>query len=55
MQGSVVLRQPVRKVVKYRESGTPVERDRLEERVLHCDIIGDTFWKQYGPALDMVA
>eukprot|EP00878_Enallax_costatus_P019291 GHUV01020349.1.p2 GENE.GHUV01020349.1~~GHUV01020349.1.p2 ORF type:complete len:208 (+),score=60.50 GHUV01020349.1:810-1433(+) len=53
-KGSVVIRRPVRKVVKYREDGTAVERDRLEECVLHCDIIGDAFWKQYGPSLDMV-
>ncbi len=41
----MVIRQPVRYVAKVREDGTPVERERVEPVVLHCDIIRDDFWR----------
>lgn len=53
LQGSVVIRKPVRRVVKYREDGAPVERDKLEELVMYCDIISDAFWEMHGQMLDM--
>lgn len=53
LQGSTVLKRPVRAVVKYREDGTPVERDRVQEVVLHCDIIGDAFWQEHQQLLGL--
>ncbi|KAF6263243.1 histidine tRNA 5'-guanylyltransferase [Scenedesmus sp. NREL 46B-D3] len=52
-KGSTVLGRPVRSVVKYREDGTPVERDRVQEVLLHCDIIGDAFWQQHQQLLGL--
>ncbi|WIA17706.1 hypothetical protein OEZ85_009223 [Tetradesmus obliquus] len=52
-KGSTVLKRPVRAVVKYREDGTPVERDRVQEVVLHCDIIGDAFWQEHQQLLGL--
>lgn len=48
-----MLKRPVRAVVKYREDGTPVERDRVQEVVLHCDIIGDAFWQEHQQLLGL--
>lgn len=52
-QGSTVLKRPVRTVVKHRDDGTPVERDRVQEVVLHCDIIGDAFWQEHQQLLGL--
>ncbi|KAF6252077.1 histidine tRNA 5'-guanylyltransferase [Scenedesmus sp. NREL 46B-D3] len=52
-KGSTVMKRPVRSVVKYREDGTPVERDRVQEVVLHCDIIGDAFWQEHQQLLGL--
>jgi hypothetical protein len=40
-----VLRERERVVVKHREDGTPVERERPVVRVLHTDLVGDAFWE----------
>ena len=50
LQGSVVVRQKRLVAVKLDASGLPVERERNEPTVLHCDIIRDDFWKE-NPAL----
>ena len=44
-QGSVVVRQLVKRS-KELEDGRMIERERLEPQVLHCDIIGETFWRE---------
>jgi tRNA(His) guanylyltransferase len=50
-RGSLVVREGVTAVVKTREDGTPVTRTKPQERVLHCDIIGQQFWDERGHAL----
>jgi len=48
-KGSVVVRQKRKVVVKMADSGVPVEREKTEPCVLHCDIIrAETggFWDQ---------
>jgi hypothetical protein len=47
------MKQVVRSVVKYRDDGTPVERDRVQEVVLHCDIIGEAFWQEHQQQLGL--
>lgn len=54
LQGSTIIRKQVPRVVKVRDDGTPVERVRLEETVMYCDIIGPEFWHEYGTLLDIV-
>jgi hypothetical protein len=44
LQGSIIIRQSAKVVVKHKEDGTPVERVRPQLVVLHCDIIGQAFW-----------
>lgn len=51
LQGSVLIKQPVRVVAKYKEDGTPVERSKVQGVVLHCDIIGDAFWQENAQVL----
>jgi hypothetical protein len=51
LQGSVVLRQPVKYVAKVRDDGSVVERTRVEAAVVHCDIIRDEFWQQHPELL----
>jgi len=46
VQGSVVLRQRGRAVVKQREDGSSVERERVQLAVLHTDLIGQGFWDE---------
>ena len=47
IQGSVVIRQRRRVVVKVDGDGNSVERERSEPTVLHCDIIREEpFWKE---------
>ncbi|GAX74996.1 hypothetical protein CEUSTIGMA_g2442.t1 [Chlamydomonas eustigma] len=48
-KGSVVVMQRRKVVVKMTESGVPVEREKTEPTVLHCDIIrteAGAFWAQ---------
>lgn len=45
-KGSIVLRAAQRVVVKHRQDGTPVERERMVPTVLHVDLIGDAFWQE---------
>lgn len=51
MQGSVVIRERTRIVVKHREDGTPVERERLQLQVLYCDVIAQSFWDEHPHVL----
>lgn len=53
-KGSLVIRETVPVVVKHKEDGTPVERMKPQERVLHVDIIGQAFWDQYLHVLEPV-
>jgi tRNA(His) guanylyltransferase len=53
-KGSLVIRETVLVVVKHREDGTPVERMKPQERVLHVDMIGQAFWDQYLHVLEPV-
>lgn len=46
----VRTRQPT--VVKHREDGTPVVRERLEPAIMHCDIIKDEFWTTHSNILN---
>ncbi|KIZ00415.1 tRNA(His) guanylyltransferase [Monoraphidium neglectum] len=50
-KGSVVVRRRERVVVKHRDDGTPVERERPGLAVLHCDIIGERFWQEHPDIL----
>ncbi|KAI8469703.1 MAG: histidine tRNA 5'-guanylyltransferase [Monoraphidium minutum] len=50
-KGSVVVRVRDRVVVKHRDDGTPVERERPGVAVLHDDIIGDAFWREHPDIL----
>jgi len=50
-KGSVVVRARERVVVKHREDGAPVERERPVVTVLHTDIIGERFWEQHPDIL----
>jgi tRNA(His) guanylyltransferase len=50
-KGSVVIREHVEVTQGLREDGTPVERVRTQERVLHCDIIGQQFWDEHPQLL----
>jgi hypothetical protein len=47
----VVVRRRERVVVKHRDDGTPVERERPGLAVLHCDIIGERFWQEHPDIL----
>jgi hypothetical protein len=47
----VVIRAKHRKVVKYLEDGSPVERDVSTPIVSHVDIIGDQFWREHPDLL----
>jgi hypothetical protein len=51
VQGSVLIRRRVRTVVKQRDDGTPVERERLQLCVLHSDLIGPQFWDAHADLL----
>ena len=54
LQGSVVVRHRRKVVVegKVNAEGKPVERERSEAVVLHCDIIrDDPFWTVDHPGL----
>eukprot|EP00877_Chromochloris_zofingiensis_P006558 jgi/Chrzof1/2155/Cz11g04100.t1 len=50
-KGSVVIRERTRIVVKHREDGTPVERERLQLQVLYCDVIAQSFWDEHPHVL----
>jgi len=50
-KGSVVIRQREKVVVKHKEDGTPVQRERVAPVVLHVDIIREAFWKEHPELL----
>jgi tRNA(His) guanylyltransferase len=53
-KGSLVIREVLPVVVKYRDDGAPVERVKPQERVLYSDIIGQAFWDKYMHVLQPV-
>ncbi|KAF9618438.1 hypothetical protein IFM89_001161 [Coptis chinensis] len=46
-KGSSVFRDKLKVVVKNRENGDPVVRLRKKVIVEHCDIIGESFWREH--------
>lgn len=50
-KGSIVIRNRAKVIVKYKEDGTAVERDRFLIQVMHCDLIRDDFWVQHPDIL----
>lgn len=47
----MVVRRREKVLVKHRDDGTPVERERPTVAVLHVDIIGDSFWQEHPDIL----
>jgi tRNA(His) guanylyltransferase len=50
-KGSIVIRRKCIVVVKTDAEGRPIERERVEPVVLHCDIIRDEFWREHPELL----
>ncbi|KAK9095925.1 hypothetical protein Sjap_021422 [Stephania japonica] len=50
-KGSCVFRDQVEEIVKYNQDGDPVKRLRTKVGIVHCDIIGDAFWREHPKIL----
>ncbi len=47
----MLVREKVRVVTKHLPDGTPVEKERVQVVIKHCDIIGQAFWEEHPQIL----